>query len=135
VPVVTEGSQPQPIGFAGFTGIEWLGADDEEARAQLAVTDDHMQPYGFVHGGVYATLAESVASYATARMLDEGMGALGMNNNTTFVRPITGGHIHAVATRRHGGRTTWLWDVEMTDDEGRLCAMSRMTIAVRPIGA
>ena len=128
-----ESSQPQPIGFAGFTGVEWLDAGEDEARAQIAVTDEHRQPYGFVHGGVYATLAESVASYATARLMDEGMGALGMNNNTTFVRPITEGHIHAVAIRRHAGRTTWLWDVEMSDDEGRLCAMSRMTIAVRPV--
>jgi 1,4-dihydroxy-2-naphthoyl-CoA hydrolase len=119
-------------GFAGFAGVEWLDAGEEEARARVSVAQHHKQPYGLVHGGVYATLAESVASYATSLLAGEEMAAIGMSNDTTFVRPISEGHINAVARRRHGGRTTWIWDVEMTDDEGRLCALSRMTIAVRP---
>ncbi len=58
-----------------------------------------------------------------------------MSNNTTFIRPITEGHINAVARLRHGGRSTMIWDVEMSDDEGRLCALSRMTVAVRDLPA
>ncbi len=58
--------------------------------------------------------------------------AVGMSNNTSFLRPITEGTIHARATRIHGGRTTWIWDVEFRDDDDRLCAVTRMTIAVRP---
>jgi 1,4-dihydroxy-2-naphthoyl-CoA hydrolase len=121
-----------PEGFAGFVGVEWLDLREDEARARVAVAEHHKQPYGLVHGGVYATLAESVASVATALLAGEEMAALGMSNDTTFLRPITDGHITAVARRRHGGRTTWIWDVEMSDDEGRVCALSRMTIAVRP---
>ena len=64
-------------------------------------------------------------------MLD-GNYAVGLSNQTSFLRPITEGTVHAEATRRHRGRTTWLWDVEISDDAGRLCAVSRMTIAVRP---
>lgn len=127
-----EGLNSTPQGFAGFAGVEWQGIDAEEAHGRIAVTDAHKQPYGFVHGGVYATLAESVASHATAETIEEGLAALGMSNNTTFVRPVTEGHINAVARRRHEGRTTWIWDVEMTDDAGNLCALCRMTIAVRP---
>ena len=56
---------------------------------------------------------------------------VGQSNHTSFLRPMSEGTIHAVARRRHRGRTTWIWDVEMTDDEGRLCALSRVTIAVR----
>jgi uncharacterized protein (TIGR00369 family) len=123
---------PAPAGFAGFAGVEWLESGPDEATARLAVEEHHKQPYGFVHGGVYATLAESVASRASAE-LSEGKAALGMSNNTTFVRPITEGHINAVARLRHGGRSTMIWDVEMTDDEGKLCAMSRMTVALRPL--
>ena len=122
-----------PEGFAGFAGVEWQEIAGDEAHARLAIAKEHMQPYGFVHGGVYATLAESVASRATAEMMEEGMAALGMSNHTTFLRPVTQGHINAVARRRHAGRTTWLWDVEMTDDAGKLCALCRMTIAVRPL--
>jgi uncharacterized protein (TIGR00369 family) len=60
------------------------------------------------------------------------MVAIGQANDTTFLRPIAAGHINASATPRHRGRTTWVWDVEITDDEGRVCALARMTIAVRP---
>ncbi len=60
---------------------------------------------------------------------------MGMSNNTSFLRPITEGTVHRrLAMRRHRGRTTWIWDVDMTDDSGRLCASSRVTIAVRPQG-
>jgi uncharacterized protein (TIGR00369 family) len=59
---------------------------------------------------------------------------MGLSNSTSFLRPIGAGNIHALATRRHRGRTTWVWDVDMSDDEGRLCATSRVTIAVRPAG-
>jgi uncharacterized protein (TIGR00369 family) len=56
-----------------------------------------------------------------------------MSNHTSFLRPITQGTIHAQATRLHRGRTTWLWDVRFTDDQERLCALTRMTMAVRPL--
>ncbi|MGH2955988.1 MAG: PaaI family thioesterase [Solirubrobacterales bacterium] len=124
-------SDQAPSGFAGLAGVEWLDAREEEAHARIEVEEHHKQPYGFVHGGVFATLAESVASHATAAA--SGMAAIGMSNNTTFMRPVTRGQIDAVARRRHAGRTTWVWDVEMTDGEGRLCALSRMTIAVREL--
>jgi 1,4-dihydroxy-2-naphthoyl-CoA hydrolase len=122
-----------PSGFAELIGTQWLDLDPDEARARIDVTDDHKQPYGIVHGGVYAALAESLCSAAThAAVMHDGMIAMGQSNSTTFLRPITEGHINATARARHRGRTTWVWDVEITDDEGRVCALSRMTIAVRP---
>jgi uncharacterized protein (TIGR00369 family) len=57
---------------------------------------------------------------------------MGLANATSFLRPITNGVIHARAQRMHRGRTTWVWDVSFTDDAQRLCALTRMTIAVRP---
>ena len=57
---------------------------------------------------------------------------MGLSNNTSFLRPVqTGSTVHADARALHRGRTTWLWDVEMRDDAGKLCATSRVTIAVR----
>ena len=53
---------------------------------------------------------------------------MGLSNNTSFLRPISAGTIHAIATRRHRGRTTWVWDVDLSDDQGRLCATSRVTV-------
>jgi uncharacterized protein (TIGR00369 family) len=114
----------------GFDLLE-LGA--EAARAKAEVGDEHRQPYGIVHGGVYAALAETVASAATALAVhDDGKIAMGMSNFVTFMRPISSGTIHAQATRKHAGSTTWVWEVELSDDDGRLCASSRVTVAVRP---
>jgi 1,4-dihydroxy-2-naphthoyl-CoA hydrolase len=60
------------------------------------------------------------------------MVAMGQANSATFLRPIFEGHINAVARARQRGSTTWIWDVELSNDEGALCALVRMTIAVRP---
>jgi len=110
---------------------------DERVVATMSVDDQPvLQPMGIVHGGVYATMAEGMASEATFRAVyPEGNIAIGMSNQTSFLRPITAGTIHAEARRRHRGRTTWLWEVDFTDDEGKLCALTRVTIAVRPIPA
>jgi 1,4-dihydroxy-2-naphthoyl-CoA hydrolase len=122
-----------PSGFAEEIGTEWIDLDPDNARARIAVQARHLQAYGIVHGGVYATLAESICSAATHfAVRDDGLAAIGQSNDTTFLRPIGDGHITASARARHRGRTTWIWDVEMSDDEGRICALSRMTIAVRP---
>ncbi len=110
---------------------------EERVVATMSVDDQPvLQPMGIVHGGVYATMAEGMVSEATFRVVyPDGNIAVGMSNSTNFLRPISKGTIHAEARRRHRGRTTWVWDVDFTDDEGRLCATTRVTIAVRPIPA
>jgi 1,4-dihydroxy-2-naphthoyl-CoA hydrolase len=119
-------------GFDGLYGLELVDLDPDGARAQVRVRDELKQPYGLVHGGVFAAIAESLASIGTARAVaDEDRIAMGLSNQTSFLRPITEGTIHAVAVARHRGRTTWVWEVEMSDDAGRLCVLTRMTIAVR----
>lgn len=122
-----------PSGFAEEVGVEWIDLDPDNARARIRIEPRHLQPFGIVHGGVYASLAESLCSAATfGAVRDEGLVAMGQSNDTTFLRPISDGYANATARSRHRGRTTWVWDVDVTDDEGRLCALSRMTIAVRP---
>jgi uncharacterized protein (TIGR00369 family) len=93
--------------------VDERGAD--EVRARLPVEDRHKQPLGLVHGGVYAVIAEALTPGRT------------ISNQTSFLRPITGGTIHATARRRHHGRTTAVWEVDITDDQGRLCALVRVT--------
>ena len=105
---------------------------EEEVTASVPVRDEVKQPMGLVHGGLYASIAESLASMATALAVSaDGKQAMGLSNATSFMRPITEGTVHATARCIHRGRTTWVWDVEITDDRGRRCAMTRMTIAVR----
>jgi uncharacterized protein (TIGR00369 family) len=123
-------------GFDALYGLEVLEVSDDLVRAEVEVRDELRQPFGLVHGGVLASIAESLASVGTAVVVvPEGNAAMGLSNNTSFLRPLRNGTIHARAIRRHRGRTTWIWDVEISDDEGRLCALSRMTIAVRPMHA
>ena len=122
----------QMVGFDALYGLEILSLDETEATARVVVRDDVKQPAGLVHGGVYASMAEALASLATWKVVShEGMSAQGLSNQTSFLRPIVHGTIHATARRRHRGRTTWVWEVDITDDDDRLCALVRMTVAVR----
>src|SRR5919107_453806 len=114
-------------GFDGHYGLEILTASDEEVTAQVRVRDELKQPAGLVHGGVFASIAESMTSIGTwLAVRDDGYSAQGLSNQTSFLRPILDGRIHAVARRRHRGRTTWVWEVEITDDQQRLCALVRV---------
>ena len=119
--------------FDALVGLRHFDLTEDSARGEAVVRRELMQPWGLVHGGVYASIAESLASWATGlAVAADGNTCVGMSNNTSFLRPISEGTIHALATRRHRGRTTWIWDVDISDDAGRLCASSRVTIAVRP---
>jgi len=123
----------EPIpGFDGLYGLEVLEAGEELARGRVRIDERHKQPAGLVHGGLFASMAESLTSMAThMAVAGDGKSAQGLSNQTSFLRPIFEGTVHATARRRHRGRTTWVWEVDITDDEGRLAALVRMTIAVR----
>jgi 1,4-dihydroxy-2-naphthoyl-CoA hydrolase len=113
------------VELAEVIDIELLERTEQRVRAQVEVSDALKQPLGLVHGGVYATIADILTAH-TGRAV---------SNQTSFLRPITGGTIHATARRRHGGRTTQVWEVDITDDQGRLCALVRMTIYPEPLVA
>jgi len=127
---------PAPDTLDDVLGFELLEAMPERCRARFAAEKRVQQPLGLVHGGAYAALAESMVS-ATTHLAVEGDGnfAVGQSNHTQFFRPATEGVVHAEGTPIHRGRTTWVWDVRFTDDSDRLCAASRVTLAVRPAKA
>lgn len=119
-------------GFDGLYGLEIIELSDGLATGRVLVRDELKQGAGLVHGGVYASIAESLASLGTwVAVAADGRQAMGLSNQTSFLRPITEGTIHATARARHRGRTTWIWEVEIEDDQGRLCVLTRMTVAVR----
>ena len=123
---------PRPGSLDAVLGFELLEAGTDYCRARFAVEDRVRQPAGLVHGGAYAALAEAMASLTTqGQVRGDGDYAVGQSNHTSFLRPVTGGTITAEGRARHRGRTTWLWDVDFTDAHGRLCAISRVTLAVR----
>ena len=119
-------------GFNRLLDLEVTAWEEGMVRGNVDVRDELKQPAGLVHGGVFASMAETLASLAThVAVAGDGRAAMGLSNQTSFLRPITEGHVHAEARARHRGRSTWVWEVDFTDDEGRLCALSRMTVAVR----
>ena len=125
--------QPAPSAFDELYGLELLDVSDADVRARVALRPHHLQPAGAVHGGVIAAMAESMASLATHRAVQpEGMAAAGLSNHASFLRPVTGAVLEATGRRRHRGRSTWVWEVEFFDEQARLCALVRMTVAVRP---
>jgi len=113
-------------------GFDLIEADRDVARGRFEVTDRVRQPMGIVHGGAYAAMAETLASAATyMQVAGDGNIAVGQSNHTSFLRPVSEGTVHAEGRSRHRGRTSWIWEVDFTDDEGRLCAITRVTMAVR----
>lgn len=123
---------PRPGGFESLLGLEVVELGDELARGRVSVRPELTEAAGAVHGGVLAAIAQDLASRATAGALaPEGRQAAGLSNQTSFLAPISAGEIRAVARRRHRGRSTWIWEVEMSDDQDELCAFSRVTVEVR----
>jgi 1,4-dihydroxy-2-naphthoyl-CoA hydrolase len=115
-----------------FLGFELVEAGADGGVARMPITDRVRQRFGVVHGGAHAALAEMLASEATvAAVADPDKLVMGSSNFTTFLRPVTEGTVTARARALHRGRTSWVWDVELSGDDGRLCAVSRVTIAVR----
>jgi uncharacterized protein (TIGR00369 family) len=122
---------PQPSGFEDLLGLEVDELGEELARARLHVRGELTEANGAVHGGVFGAIAQDLVGRATAHALAaDDREAVALSNQTSFMRPIFDGQIRAVARRRHRGRSTWVWEVEMIDDQQQLCALSRVTVAI-----
>jgi 1,4-dihydroxy-2-naphthoyl-CoA hydrolase len=125
---------PPPPGFDDLYGLERLPADGDGARARVQIDARHLQPFGIVHGGVYAAMAESIASIATWEATGRSKFVAGLSNVSNFLRPAKAGDtVTATAVARHRGRTTWVWEVDVRDQHDRSCAIVRVTIAVREL--
>src|ERR1700733_691693 len=112
-------------GFDDELGLEFLEVSADRVTAQLTITEKLLQPHGIVHGGVYCSVVESVASVSAAVWLQStggGNKVVGVNNNTDFLRAITAGMVTAVSTPIHRGRRQQLWLIEITDTNDKMVA-------------
>ena len=115
----------------GVLGFEYLEADDATARGRFEVAEKHKQPFGIVHGGVYASFAEGLCSFATfVNVQKNGKIAVGSSNFTSFLRPVMDGVVDVEARAIHRGRTSWVWECQFTNAAGKPTAISRVTLAV-----
>ena len=107
--------------------LDRVGPD--EVSGWIALGPEHHQPWGLVHGGVYTTAIESAASIgANLAAQEHGLMAVGINNNTNFVRSMTAGRVTVVARPIQQGRTQQLWEVRVSDDEDRLVAIGQVRL-------
>lgn len=129
-------NEPDISPFSGLLGVEWISNDPEEAEARIEVRDELKQPYGYLHGGVIIAMIDELCSRSTViQVIMDGSVALGQSLNISLLRSVKDGTVTVKARARHRGETTWVWDAEATDGEGRLCALARATVAVRPFEA
>jgi len=121
-----------PSPFDGLLGTEWISSDPDKAIARLPMKDEHRQPMGIMHGGVMASLVESLCSMATATaVVPENKVAMGQSISVSLLRPVSSGGIEVEAAAVHRGRMSWVWRATVRDFEGRTCAMAQMTMAIR----
>jgi 1,4-dihydroxy-2-naphthoyl-CoA hydrolase len=117
-------------------GIEFLEVGDDFLRARVPVDKRTRQPYGILHGGVSAVLAETLGSCGAAFAAPEGHRAVGLDINANHLRATTSGWVTGTARPVHVGRTTQVWQIDLQDEQGRLTCVSRITMAVlAPPGA
>ncbi|WP_022798461.1 PaaI family thioesterase [Thermus islandicus] len=114
-------------------GVRYLRVEKDEVVAELAVVPRVHQPFGFLHGGATVALAESVASLGGLLHCPPGHAAFGLEINCNHIRKKREGTIRAVGRPLHVGRTTQVWEVKVYDEEERLVAASRCTLAVVPL--
>lgn len=118
--------------FDNLYGLEVLDLGPQRARARVPVRDRLKDRRGHVRAGVYAAVAEGLVTLATTRAVEpNGKLAAALSLQTSFVGPIAEGSINAMADLRHRGRTTWVWEVEISDERGSPRAFCRVTVAVR----
>ncbi len=119
------------MGFDGLVGVEYVDAGPDRVVGRIEIDPRHHQPYGIVHGGVYATLVEAVASVGGALWAHrQGIpGVVGLANATDFLRAHRDGPIVGVATPVHRGRKMQLWQVEVSrEEDGKVLARGQVRL-------
>ena len=109
-----------------FLGHEMIEIKENYVKSKLKIEDHHKQPMGLVHGGIYATLSETICSYG-ANFLDGGV-YVGVNNNTDFLISVETGEIICIAEPIKVGRSYQLWESKIYHND-KLCAVSKVRLS------
>ena len=111
-------------------GIEFLEVGPDFIRARVPVDTRTKQPYGLLHGGVSVVLAETLGSCGAAYSCAPGHRAVGLDINANHLKGATSGWVTGVTRPVHIGRTTQVWQIDLSNDAGELTCVSRITMAV-----
>ncbi|MBW7952175.1 MAG: hotdog fold thioesterase [Chitinophagaceae bacterium] len=111
--------------------IHFTEIGNDFLKATMPVDNRTIQPYGLLHGGASATLAETVGSVASALIINrEKQMCVGLEINANHIRSARNGLVTAIAKPLHLGATTHVWDIKITDEKEKLICVSRLTVAV-----
>lgn len=113
-------------GWIEAIGLELIVVTAREVVAQWSVEPRHYQPQGIVHGGVYASVVETCCSIGALLAAPVGQAVVGVENHTSFIRPVREGRLSARAVPLHAGRRAQLWECSITDTAQRLIATGRL---------
>lgn len=114
-----------------FLGMEFTEIGDDYLKMKMPVNEKTKQPYGLLHGGASAALAETVGSVASALVINpEKNICVGLDINANHLRGVRDGNVTAVCTPLHLGGSTHVWDIKIYDDNEKLVCISRLTVAI-----
>ena len=118
--------------MSGHLGMEFTEIGPDYLRMIMPVNDLTRQPYGLLHGGASAALAETVGSVASSLIIDiEKQICVGLEINANHIKGVKDGYVHAIARPLHSGSTTHVGDIRICDDHNKLVCVSRLTVAIR----
>ena len=124
-------TQKEPSNFLEFLDIKVVSESEGRMVMSMPVTPKVHQTKGFIHGGANVVLAETAASVGAWRLIAEDEITFGMEINANHLRTVTDGMVYATATMRHEGKSTQVWEIDITDEYENLTCVSRCTMAVR----
>jgi 1,4-dihydroxy-2-naphthoyl-CoA hydrolase len=117
--------------MANCLDMEFTEIGPDYLKMMMPVDHRTKQPYGLLHGGASAALAETVGSMASALIIDpDKQICVGMEINANHIRSVKDGYVHACARPLHIGATSHVWDIRITDDQHKLVCVSRLTMAI-----
>lgn len=123
-------------GFEVAIGLTFTRASADEVEGELTVGPHLLQPYGLVHGGLYSSMIETLASVGAALVaMARGQTTVGLENTTSFVRAVRSGRLVGIARPLHRGRQTQVWEVEVRDGDGKMAATGRVRLLCLEPGA
>ncbi|QGX40342.1 hotdog fold thioesterase [Permianibacter aggregans] len=112
-------------------GIEFTEVGDDFLGAKMPVDERTKQPAGILHGGANVVLSETIGSVAANWIVfPQGKMAVGLEVNANHLRPVSKGYVYGVAKAVHLGKSTQVWEIRISDDEGKLSCISRLTMAI-----
>jgi 1,4-dihydroxy-2-naphthoyl-CoA hydrolase len=117
--------------LAGQLGIEFIEVGDDFLTARMPVDERTKQPFGILHGGASAALAETVGSVAATLCIDMTQRyAMGLDINANHLKPVRSGFVYGTARPVHLGRRTHVWEIKITDEAQNLVCISRLTLMI-----